>query len=647
MDVYDPLAKLREECQRLLEEAASEAYPGVELPITKYSRPPSLEMGELSSAVCFQLARRVRQGPATIAEKIASCIKADSSDLIESAKAVKGYINFHADAGNFSRLVLETITGNDEEYGFLRTGEPERVMVEHTSANPNAPLHIGNARNSILGASLAELLKRRGHEVVVHFLVNDMGRQVAMTTYGWKLLGRPEPEGRAELWVGAIYAGVNIVNETMRLRKELREAEERGRVAEIAELQGELEKYEVAATELRERFEGVYDAVAERLPQEDDPEAEIVRLNTAYENSDPETVEDVRRLVGYCLEGFEESLGEIGIGFDSFDFESDLVWRKAAEEVLEELKSTPYALEERGALILDCDRIAVELGLKERWGLNPEHEIPRLVLVRSDGTTLYTLRDMAYSIWKFGLVDRVINVIGYEQTLAQLQLRIALAAMGKLRMGDNQTHYAYEFVKLPGVKMSGRLGRYVTLTEVVDRAVELAYDEVNKRSGYLPEDQRREIARMVGHGAVKYTMLSIDPMKTVVFDWGKALDFETNSAPFIQYSHARTCNILKKAEEHPAPDYGGLTDLKERELVMMAAGFPEVFEGAVTELKPGDITAYANTLADEFNSFYAALPVLRADTPGLVGARLMLVDAVRVVLRNALSLLGIESPERM
>ncbi|MDH5792502.1 MAG: arginine--tRNA ligase, partial [Candidatus Bathyarchaeota archaeon] len=299
----DPLAKLREECQRLLEEAASEAYPGVELPKTKYSRPPSLEMGELSSAVCFQLARRVRQGPAAIAEKIASRIKAGSSDLIESAEAVKGYINFHADASNFSKLVLETITGNDEEYGFLKTGAPERVMVEHTSANPNAPIHIGNARNSILGASLAELLKRRGHEVVVHFLVNDMGRQVAMTTYGWKLLGRPEPEGRAELWVGAIYAGVNIVNETIRLR----EAEERGRVAEIAELQGELEKYEVAATELRKRFEGVYDAVEERLPREGDPEAEIVRLNTAYENNDPETVEDVRRLVGYCLEGFEES----------------------------------------------------------------------------------------------------------------------------------------------------------------------------------------------------------------------------------------------------------------------------------------------------------------------------------------------------
>ncbi len=158
-----------------------------------------------------------------------------------------------------------------------------------------------------------------------------------------------------------------------------------------------------------------------------------------------------------------------------------------------------------GAQILDCDWIARDLKLKERWGLHPEHEIPRLVLVRSDGTTLYTLRDMAYSIYKFSIAERVINVIGMEQTLAQLQLRIALAAIGDIKMGDNQLHYSYEFVKLPGVKMSGRLGRYVTLNEVLERAVELAREEVEQRNPDLPEAEKADIAEMVGHGAVKYT----------------------------------------------------------------------------------------------------------------------------------------------
>ncbi|UCD45076.1 MAG: arginine--tRNA ligase [Candidatus Bathyarchaeota archaeon] len=643
----NPLAKMREECQRLLEQAVGKAYPGVELPASRYSKPPNAEMGELSSAVCFQLARTVRQSPAEIAEKIVKSINAGSSKLVESAEALNGYINFWADIGVFSEFVLTAVASEDTEYGFTKTGAPQKVMVEHTSANPISPLHIGNARNSILGDCLVELLKRRGHEVAIHFLVNDVGRQVAMTAYGWQLLGRPEPEGRAELWVGTIYAGVNVINELTKLRGELREAEESGRVMEIAELQGEIENYETAAAELRKRYPKVYDTLQEKLPQIKDPAAEIVKLNTAYENNEPQAVEDVRKVVGYCIEGFQTSLGEIGIGFESFDFESDLVWRKAAEEVLEELKDTDYIILDEGALILDCDRIAVDMGLKERWGLNPEHEIPRLVLVRSDGTTLYTLRDMAYSIWKFGKVDRVINVIGGEQRLAQLQLRIALAAMDKLSMGDNQLHYAYELVYLPGVKMSGRLGRYVTLLDVVEKAVELAYEEVDKRTPYLSKEEKTAIANMVGHGAVKYTMLAVDPMKTVTFDWGKALNFETNSAPFIQYSHARACNILKKTEETPEPDYSSLRERRERELLMSLARFPEVFEGSVEELKPGDITAYSNQLADQFNSFYAALPVLKAETQELVGARLRLVDAVRIVLRNALSLLGIDAPERM
>jgi arginyl-tRNA synthetase len=152
---------------------------------------------------------------------------------------------------------------------------------------------------------------------------------------------------------------------------------------------------------------------------------------------------------------------------------------------------------------------------------------------------------------------------------------------------------------------------------------------------------------MVGFGAVKYTLLSVDANKTVVFDWGKALNFETNSAPFIQYSHARCSNIIKRATSKPEPNYAQLRDPREREIINLIASFPDVCQGAADELKPGTITAYANNLADRFNSFYQALRVLNADTPGLIGARLTLVDAVRVVLRNSLSLLGIDAPERM
>jgi arginyl-tRNA synthetase len=645
--MLNPLAMLREECQDLLERATREAYPGTQLPKTKYSPPPDTEMGELSSPVCFQLARTFKRSPNEIAQNVAEKIDPTASDLIDSVGAIGGYINFKVDTERYAGLVLGAVIEGDGKYGFVKASEPMRVMVEHTSANPNAPLHIGNARNSILGDTLAELLRRQGHKVVVHFLVNDMGRQVAMTTYGWKLLGKPEPKGRAELWVGTIYASVNVVNEATRLNKEIKEAEKRGQVHEIAELQEEREEYQKAAKELRKRYPKVYDTLAEKLPQIQDPNAEIVALNTAYENNEPEATEDVRKVVGFCLNGFETSLGELGIGFDSFDFESDFVWKKAADEVLEELKATPYAFAHEGVLVLDSDKIARDLGLKERWGLNLDHEIPRLVLARSDGTTLYTLRDMAYHIWKFSLVDRDINIIGSEQRLAQLQLRLALAAMGKLWMGDNLLHYAYELVYLPGVKMSGRLGRYVTLLEIVEKAEKLAYEAVDVRSPHLSKEEKEGIARVVGHGAIKYTLLSIDPMKTVTFDWKKALNFETNSAPYIQYSHARACNILKKAEERPEPDYRELSSRREKELIMALASFPETFTDAANELKPGEITAYANDLSDKFNSFYAAHPVIKAETKGLAGARLKLVEATRITIRNALQTLGITPPERM
>jgi arginyl-tRNA synthetase len=644
--MFNPLGKLRRECLRLLEGGFNSLSLELE-PLGEFSRPPSPEMGELSSSLCFRLASRLGRSPQELAEELAGAIDPSISKLVASVEAVRGYLNFHADAEEFSRLVLETAVGEDEEYGFMKTDSAETVMVEHTSANPNGPIHIGNARNSILGDALARMLRRRGHRVVIHFYVDDMGRQVAMAAYGWRLLGRPEPKGAPDLWVGTIYASVNVIKEVKRLKGALEEAKLLEAYTRVREINAELSRYVAAAQELRERDPELFDTLVEALEREEDPEGEISKLNAEYERGEPEARRDVRQLVEHCLRGFKEALEEIGICFDSWDYESDLVWSGAVDEVIERLRRTRYTRYEGGALILDCEAVARDLKLKERWGINPRYEIPELVLVRADGTTLYTTRDIAYSLWKFERVDRVINVIGYEQSTAQLQLRVALAALGQVEIADRQTHYAYKFVMLPGLKMSGRLGRYVTLREVVDKAVDLAYQEVEARSPGLPEEEKRRIARIVGHGAVKYALLSVDPMKTVVFDWDRVLDFERNSAPFIQYSHARACSILRKAEARPKPDYALLQDAKERELTYLIASFPDVFQEAIEGLSPPAIASYANMLADRFNSFYASHPVLRADPEGLAGARLMLVDAVRIVLRNAISVLGIEAPERM
>jgi arginyl-tRNA synthetase (EC 6.1.1.19) len=280
--------------------------------------------------------------------------------------------------------------------------------------------------------------------------------------------------------------------------------------------------------------------------------------------------------------------------------------------------------------------------------LRKDYEVPSLTLVRADGTTLYTTRDIAYTLWKFRKAEKCINVIGMEQSLAQLQLKIALYALGYGRYAENLIHFAYNLVTLPGYKMSSRRGRYITLDEVLDEAIRRAYEEVSKRSPQLSEEEKRKVAEIVGIGAVRYALVEVDPAKPVEFNWDRVLNFEKNSAPYIQYSHARACSILRKASRKPEkPDYGLLRERLEQELVLALAEFPETFIEAVETLKPNLIADYANALADKFNAFYDALPVIKAEPLELSDARLALVDAVRIVLSNALSLIGVTAPERM
>jgi arginyl-tRNA synthetase len=268
--------------------------------------------------------------------------------------------------------------------------------------------------------------------------------------------------------------------------------------------------------------------------------------------------------------------------------------------------------------------------------------------VRADGTTLYTTRDIAYTLWKFEKADKIVNVIGMEQSLAQLQLKIALYALGYEKYADNFVHFAYNLVTLPGYKMSSRRGRYVTFDEVIDEAVKRAFEEVSKRSPHLSEEEKQKIADFVGIGAVRYALVDVDSSKPVVFTWDRVLNFETNSAPYVQYTHARAYSILRKADREPEkPAYELLKEKLEHELVLTTASFPDAFVEATEFLKPNLIADFANSLADKFNTFYNALPVIKAEPQELSDARIALTDAVRIVLRNALKLIGIVAPEKM
>ena len=645
----NPFGKLREECLGLLVEVLKEDFPDFQFSFLVLDLPPSMQFGELSSSVCFELAKMIRESPRVLAEKIASRIDVSASSLVERVEAAGGgYINFYADYANFSALTLESARRFDREYGFVKTGMPKKVIVEHTSVNPVHPIHIGQARNPILGDALARILRARGHEVYTHYYIDDVGRQTAVIAYGYKKLGMPKPEGKPDHFIGVIYTITNCIIEIQRLKRQVEDAKKKADSEELRRLQRQLDDWMAVAVELQTKHRETFDRLLDEILKDENPEEEIGKLIRDYEAGKEEAKKLIRRVCEICLEGFRQTLSRAGIYFDSWDWESELTWTGKVQDVIARLERTPYVFYEGGVLEFDAEKIARDLDLKKIFGLKEDYEVPSLTLIRADGTTLYTTRDIAYSIEKFKKAEWVINVVGMEQSLPQLQIKLALCALGYVDYAKNLTHFAYNLVNLPGYKMSSRRGRYITFDEVMDEAIEKAYQEVSKRSLHLSEEERRKISNLVGIGAVKYALVEVDPAKPVVFTWERVINFERNSAPYIQYSHARACSILRKAKkEVENPDYSLLTHNLEKELILMLARWPEIFIDAAENLKPHNIAEFANALADKFNSFYNALPVIKAEPSELSEARLALTDAVRIVLRNSLNLIGIEAPQKM
>ena len=645
----NPFADFRLECENILEDGLKKLFPHVQITRLALEKPPTPEFGQLASSLCFELAKTVGEKPIVLAERIVEAIDRSKFSLIEQVvPAGEGYINFHVDFAKFSALVIESANQLDAAYGFVKTEKPLKIIVEHTSANPLHPIHIGHARNPMLGDTIARLLSARGHNVSRHYYIDDVGRQSSVVAYGYLKLGKPKLEGKPDHHIGQVYTITSCIVEINRLKKELERAKMVNAEDEIIKINRELDEWVSIAAELKGKHPQLFEELLEKISKDEDSESAISKLNRAYEAQDGKARQLVREVSELCLDGFRETLSRIGVSYDSWDWEGGFVWDGSVARVLHRLEKSPYVYEEGGVLEFDAEKAVRTLDLKAKLGLREDYEVPPLTLVRADGTTLYTTRDVAYHLWKFERADKVINVIGMEQTLAQLQLKIALYALGYGKLADNLVHFAYNLVTLPGYKMSSRRGRYITFDEVMNEAVWRAFEEVSKRSPQLSKEEKQKIAEFVGVGAVRYALIEVDTGKTVMFTWDRVLNFETNSAPYIQYTHARACSILRKAARKPEnPAYELLKDKIEHEIILDLASFPDVFIEATEFLKPNLIADYANGLADKFNTFYNALPVIKAEPQGLSDARLALVDAVRIVLRNALNLIGIVAPEKM
>ncbi len=645
----NPFDEFRNECKTALTYALEKALPEVKTAALTFDKPPNSDFGQLASSLCFELAKKLNQKPIALAEHLVKAMGKFKFSLVEKvAPAGGGYINFHVNFAKFSALTFESIRELSDEYGFVKTDKPLKIIVEHTSVNPLHPIHIGQARNPMLGDALARILQHRGHTVYRHYYIDDVGRQSSVVAYGYAKLGRPQPDEKVDHFVGKIYTITSCLVELNRLKRALELGKAVSSSEEVARINKEIDEWMSIAAELETKFPALFGKLLARISEDANPEEEINKLNRAYEDGKPEAKKLVREVSEMCLRGFRETQGRVEIFYDSWDWESDFVWSSQVSEVLQRLKTSSFVNCKGGVLEFDAEKVAQVLGLKTKLGLSENYEVPPLTLVRADGTTLYTTRDVAYTLWKFNRAGKVINVIGMEQSLAQLQLKLALFALGYGELAENFVHFAYNLVTLPGYKMSSRRGHYITFDDVLDEAIERAYEEVSKRSPQLTEEEKLKIANFVGIGAVRYALVDVDASKPVVFTWERVLNFETNSAPYVQYTHARACSILRKAARHPEkPPFELLKEKLEHELILSLASFPDAFIEAAEYLKPNLIADFTNALADKFNTFYNAFPVIKAESRELSDARIALTEAIRTVLNNALSLIGIVAPEKM
>ena len=653
----DPFGQFRAECERVLRSAYSDLqksdrkrFPELDL-ASSLEDPPNQDFGHLASSVSFELARVQKTKPMAIAKEIVEQLdKTNAYDLIESVQAAEpGYVNFKAKIETLAQLTLDVILHEGSSYGLLKTNKPQRVIVEHTSANPARPIHIGTAKNSIFGDTLARILAGRGHDVKTHFYIDDTGRQVAQMAYGYRLLGEPGPDGKPDEFFGKIYSITSTLVELDENKKRLALLKKTNASdIDIVAVTKELDEWVGVAAELRSKHPVEFDLISEKVGKDPDPQGSINELIRKYEKADPETRTLIRRVSQMVLAGFEETLRRAHIHFDQWDWESDMLWTGRVSELLDRLKETGLAHNKSGAWVLDAGKAVDDLALREKLGLSKSFEVTSLTLTRSDGTTLYPTRDIAYSLYKFEKADRVINVIGVEQSLAQLQVKVAMWILGYRKEALNFLHFPIGLLTLEGQRMSARRGRYLTFDQLLDEALLRAREEVEKRSTELPAEVKHRVAESLSVSAVRYAMLSVEAVRSTNFTWDRALNFEANSAPFINYAYTRGLSILKKLGSIKTPStFDRLTEPAEQNLVLALARFPETFMRSAEELNPTLLCLYANELAQRFHEFYEKSDISHLQDEELKGQRASLVEAAETVLKCATGLLGLKLAERM
>ena len=554
--------------------------------------------------VTFPLLTISRKNPEQTAQEIGTYL-ADKSPVVSEYNVIKGFLNVTI-ASKVWLDLLENIDKNPE-FGFTPVADDAPLfMVEYSSPNTNKPLHLGHIRNNLLGHSLCKILKANGKRVVKTNIVNDRGIHICKSMLAWQKWGNgetPASSGKK----GDHLIGEYYVLFDRKYKTELAGLQAAGLSKEQAEAQSVL--MEEAREMLRQ-----------------------------WEANDAQTVNLWKTMNGWVYAGFDETYEKLGVSFDKIYYESQ-TYLAGKEEVLRGLKEGIFHRREDGSVWADL----THEGLDEK------------ILLRSDGTSVYMTQDIGTAKLRFDdyPIDTMIYVVGNEQNYHFQVLSILLDKLG-FEFGKGLVHFSYGMVELPEGKMKSREGTVVDADDLMAEMIQTAREtseELGKLDGVTPEEADRVVA-MIGMGALKYFILKVDPKKNMTFNPKESIDFNGNTGPFIQYTHARIKSVLRKAEEQEIPVPESLqADIvlseKEEGLVQLLAEFPDIVKQAGSEYNVSLIGNYVYDLAKEFNQFYHDFPMLREKDEALRAFRLLLSKNVALIIKKGMSLFGIDVPEQM
>ena len=559
--------------------------------------------------VVFPFVKAAKKSPEQTAQEIGQYL-VDNCSAIEKFNVVKGFLNLSI--GERAWLQLLQAIDQDDRFGMKRVDEGSPlVMIEYSSPNTNKPLHLGHVRNNLLGWSLAQIMEANGNKVVKTNIVNDRGIHICKSMLAWLKYGNgetPESSGKkGDHLIGDYYVAFD---------KHYRE--------EVKELTAQYVASGLPAEQAKEKAK-----------QEAPLIKEAHEMLVKWENNDPEVRALWEKMNNWVYAGFDETYKKMGVGFDKIYYESQ-TYLKGKAKVEEGLAKGLFERHEDNRV----------------WADLTNEGLDQKLLLRSDGTSVYMTQDIGTAEMRFQdyPIDKMIYVVGNEQNYHFQVLSILLDRLG-FKWGKELVHFSYGMVELPNGKMKSREGTVVDADDLMQLMVEDAYKTSMELGKFddMTEEERREIARIVGMGALKYFILKVDARKNMLFNPEESIDFNGNTGPFIQYTYARIRSILRKAEgtnysltSNPSP----LTS-KEIELIQKMSEFGAAVEQAGKDYSPSGIANYCYELTKVFNQFYHDFSILNEPDEQKKAVRLMLAKNVAKIIKNAMGLLGIEVPERM